>query len=295
MGKGKLAALQRLFEPPPHSPTFPPRASPHCLMLWWWGGAGGRAGGVGDHFYALLSKCCVYIAEGGPLCVPLQISRSKRGKHGYINKRSLLTAPSLAPVTHLGFSSTSEWREKCCVRELSKLTAAAACNQLCFQRWKGLLKLSDLEAFHNYCYKSFALILLCVRQCSRQLDSEVPCTPEQSTGALAAKAKLLSCAQGCKLWAVDTEIWFWLHPLFVFGEWVKRERFNRSKSLPGGEDKSSITCRYYLKKLLYALLQLFKGSKIMAIWAYFKSENIIEAVDWGFRDERAMGSLCFHW
>lgn len=67
--------------------------------------------GGGDHFYALLSKCSVYIAEGGPLCVPLQISRSKRGKHGYINKRSLLTALSLAPVTHLGFSSASEWRE----------------------------------------------------------------------------------------------------------------------------------------------------------------------------------------
>lgn len=66
--------------------------------------------------------------------------------------------------------------------------------------------MSDLEAFHNYGYKSFALILLHVRQCSRQLDSEVPCTPEQSAGALAAKAKLLSCAQGCKLWAVDTEI-----------------------------------------------------------------------------------------
>lgn len=36
MGKGKLAALQRLFEPPPTTPppqTFPPRASPHCLML----------------------------------------------------------------------------------------------------------------------------------------------------------------------------------------------------------------------------------------------------------------------
>lgn len=71
---------------------------------------------------------------------------------------------------------------------------------------KRLLKLSDLEAFHNYGYKSFALIPLRVRQCSRQLDSEVPCTPEQSAGALAAKAKLLSCAQGCKLWAVDTEI-----------------------------------------------------------------------------------------
>lgn len=71
----------------------------------------GRSVGGGHHFHALLSKCCVYIAEGGPLCVPLQISHSKRGKHGYINKRSLLTAPSLAPVTHLGFSSTSEWRE----------------------------------------------------------------------------------------------------------------------------------------------------------------------------------------
>ena len=87
-------------------------------------------GGGGHHFYALLSKCCVYIAEGGPLCVPLQISRSKRGKHGYINKRSLLTALSLAPVTHLGFSSASE----CCIRKLSKLTAAAACNQLSFQQ-----------------------------------------------------------------------------------------------------------------------------------------------------------------
>lgn len=73
-----------------------------------------RGGGeaAGHHFYALLSKCCVYIAEGGPLCVPLQISRSKRGKHGYINKRWLLTALSLAPVTHLGFSSASEWGEK---------------------------------------------------------------------------------------------------------------------------------------------------------------------------------------
>lgn len=38
--------------------------------------------GGGHHFNTLLSKCRVYIAEGGPLCVPLQISRSKRGKHG---------------------------------------------------------------------------------------------------------------------------------------------------------------------------------------------------------------------
>lgn len=89
MGKCKLATLQRLFESPslPHMPpTAPP---PHCLML-----QGGGCVGIlgGGHFYVLLSKCSVYIAEGGPLCVPLQISRSKRGKHGYINKRSLLTA-----------------------------------------------------------------------------------------------------------------------------------------------------------------------------------------------------------
>lgn len=87
--------------PPPRLPPTAP--SPHCLMLWGWGGGG--------NFYVLLSKCCVYIAEGGPLCVPLQISRSKRGKHGYINKRSLLTGLSLAPVTHLGFNHRSEWRE----------------------------------------------------------------------------------------------------------------------------------------------------------------------------------------
>lgn len=112
---------------PPRQPSPPPHASPHCLMLWRRGGAGvrgvwvcgGGGGGqarrgeaAGQHFHALLSKCCVYIAEGGPLCVPLQISRSKRGKHGYINKRRLLTALSLAPVTHLGFSSAFEWREK---------------------------------------------------------------------------------------------------------------------------------------------------------------------------------------
>lgn len=128
MGKGKLAALQRLFELPSLSNLPPTRLSTlfNVVMVRW-----GRR--VGDHFYALLSKCCVYIAEGGPLCVPLQISHSKRGKHGYINKRSLLTTSSLAPVTHLGFSSTSEWREKCCVRELSKLAVATACNQLRFQ------------------------------------------------------------------------------------------------------------------------------------------------------------------
>lgn len=85
MGKCKLATLQRLFESPSLPPCLP--CTPlHCLMLQRWGGEGGR------HFYVLLSKCSVYIAEGGPLCVPLQISRSKRGKHGYINKRSLLTA-----------------------------------------------------------------------------------------------------------------------------------------------------------------------------------------------------------
>lgn len=276
MGKGKLAALQRLFEPPSLSNLPPTHLSTlfNVVMVRWGRRVGGgcergwgRAGGVGDHFYALLSKCCVYIAEGGPLCVPLQISRSKRGKHGYINKRSLLTAPSLAPVTHLGFSSTSEWREKCCVQELSKLAVVVACNQLRFQRWKGylncrILRPSIITAI-NHLHWFFCVFV----NAPGSLISEVPCTPEQSAGALAAKAKLLSCAQGCKLWAVDTEIWFWLHPLFVFGEWVKRERFNRSKSLPGGEDKSSIMCRYYLKKLLYALLQLFKGSKIMAIWA----------------------------
>lgn len=84
MGKCKLATLQRLFESP-SLPRMPPTAPPpHCLML--------QRGGRETHFYVLLSKCSVYIAEGGPLCVPLQISRSKRGKHGYINKRSLLTA-----------------------------------------------------------------------------------------------------------------------------------------------------------------------------------------------------------
>lgn len=81
MGKCKLATLQRLFEspqPPPHACT------PSTLF---------NVAGRGErHFYVLLPKCSVYIAEGGPLCVPLQISRSKRGKHGYINKRSLLTA-----------------------------------------------------------------------------------------------------------------------------------------------------------------------------------------------------------
>lgn len=85
------------------------------VSVWrgWRGPGEARRGeAAGHHFHALLSKCCVYIAEGGPLCVPLQISRSKRGKHGYINKRRLLTALSLAPVTHLGFSSASEWREK---------------------------------------------------------------------------------------------------------------------------------------------------------------------------------------
>lgn len=90
MGECKLATLQRLFESsPPSLPRMPPAAPPpHYLMLH---GGGGGWGLVG-HFYVLLSKCSVYIAEGGPLCVPLQISHSKRGKHGYINKRSLLTA-----------------------------------------------------------------------------------------------------------------------------------------------------------------------------------------------------------
>lgn len=109
MGKGKLAALQRLFESPPPHPS-PLRLSTlfNVVMVRW----GVEGGGAGDTiFMHSFSKCCVYIAEGGPLCVPLQISRSKRGKHGYINKRSLLTALSLAPVTHLGFSSPSEWRE----------------------------------------------------------------------------------------------------------------------------------------------------------------------------------------
>lgn len=80
MGKCKLATLQRLFEPPRLPPASP--SSPSTLF--------NVAGG--SHFYVLLSKCSVYIAEGGPLCVPLQISRSKSGKHGYINKRALLTA-----------------------------------------------------------------------------------------------------------------------------------------------------------------------------------------------------------
>lgn len=112
MGKGKLAALQRLFEPPRPLQPSPLRLSTlfNVVMVRWGRRMCVCVCGV-HHFYALLSKCCVYIAEGGPLCVPLQISHSKRGKHGYINKRSLLTAPSLAPVTHLGFSSASEWRE----------------------------------------------------------------------------------------------------------------------------------------------------------------------------------------
>lgn len=102
MGKCKLATLsRRLFEPPAASssssasspPPLPPTApSLHCLMLW--RGREGAAGwSRGCIFYVLLFEVArVYIAEGGPLCGPLQISRSKRGKHGYINKRSRLTA-----------------------------------------------------------------------------------------------------------------------------------------------------------------------------------------------------------
>lgn len=57
---------------------------------------------------------CVYIAGGGPLCVPLQISRSKRGKHGYINKCSRLTAP-VAGTCHSGGISATDlgWVEGC--------------------------------------------------------------------------------------------------------------------------------------------------------------------------------------
>lgn len=91
MGVCKLATLQHLFKPPLYHPLHPP----HCLML---------QAEEGVYLNALLSKCCVYIAEGEPL--PLQISRSKRGKHSYINKRS----SELAPVTHLGFSHMSELR-----------------------------------------------------------------------------------------------------------------------------------------------------------------------------------------
>lgn len=83
MGECKLASLQRLFESP-QSPSSASHRTPSTLF-----NVVGEGGGI---FYVLLSKCSVYIAEGGPLCVPLQISRSKRGKHGYINKRSLLTA-----------------------------------------------------------------------------------------------------------------------------------------------------------------------------------------------------------
>lgn len=103
MGECKLATLQHLFEPPRPSrclmmsPSYPP----HCLMLQ------AERGGV----YMYSFRSAVYTAERGPLCGPLQISRSKRGKHAYINKRSLLRAQQMAPATHLGFNHRSARRE----------------------------------------------------------------------------------------------------------------------------------------------------------------------------------------
>lgn len=96
MGKCKLATLsRRLFEPPhPSSSSSPPTIASHCTLSTLFNVEdGGGLGGRGCIFYVLLFEVArVYIAEGGPLCGPLQISRSKRGKHGYINKRSRLTA-----------------------------------------------------------------------------------------------------------------------------------------------------------------------------------------------------------
>lgn len=99
MGKCKLATLsRRLFEPPqPHLLLLappPPTIASHCTLSTLFNVEdGGGLGGRGCIFYVLLFEVArVYIAEGGPLCGPLQISRSKRGKHGYINKRSRLTA-----------------------------------------------------------------------------------------------------------------------------------------------------------------------------------------------------------
>lgn len=108
----------RLPHHPPQTTSSPPAApSPTLFNVV-----------EGLHFYVLFFQVerawvrahaclCVYIAGGGPLCVPLQISCSKRGKHGSINKCFRLTAPTVG-TCHSGGISTTDlgWVEGCLSR-----------------------------------------------------------------------------------------------------------------------------------------------------------------------------------
>lgn len=88
MGKGKLAALQRLFEPPPpHHPTFPLRLSTlfNVVMVRW----GQRVGGVGDTIFmhSFRSAVCTLLKEG--LYVYLCRSVAQREENMVISTNAL--------------------------------------------------------------------------------------------------------------------------------------------------------------------------------------------------------------
>lgn len=209
----------------------------------------------GLHFYVLLFQVvracmhvraclCVYIAGGGPLCVPLQISRSKRGKHGYINKCSRLTAP-VAGTCHSGRISAIDmgWAEgRLSWVKIPTGKRKAAASAACPNDDKGSAGKShlwrppvnvDAGRFASSHWHFASLTI------PEWFSSEVACTPRWYSSrrpALAAKAKQLFFLPMhrdayCGLQIPESD--FGINIIcIVFVEWVKRGRFNLWKSLP---------------------------------------------------------------
>lgn len=170
----------------------------------------------GLHFYVLLFQVvracmharaclCVYIAGGGPLCVPLQISRSKRGKHGYINKCSCLTAPVAGTCHSGGISATDlgwvEGRLSWVKIPTGKCRAAASAARPNDDKgsagkshfWRPPVNV-DAGRFASSHWHFASLTI------PEQFSSEVACTPRRYSSqhwALAAKAKLLFFFSPC--------------------------------------------------------------------------------------------------